>query len=274
VLTSRGRRTAAQVLNHYCVEKALAQQLKAASRDERKALYRTLYDKLFSQVPDHPRLTRRSDARKSASASVKKFRYVAPFLDPSKTFVEFAPGDGHFARYVCAHARTVYAVDISDQQGSASAAPANFVHAVYDGYDVDLPSQMADIAFSDQLIEHIHPDDVAIHFTLVRRLLKPGGVYVFRTPHRHSGPHDVSRRFSREAEGFHLKEWTVSELLDLLQSCGYKSCSTIWDAVAVRVPLPKAYFTAAEWTLDRVPHALRRWITVPFIPGITIAAFS
>ena len=46
---SGARRTPDRLLHHYRVERKLAEQLKAASRDRRKVLYRTLYDDLFSE---------------------------------------------------------------------------------------------------------------------------------------------------------------------------------------------------------------------------------
>ena len=43
-----------QVLNHYLIEKALATKLKAADRESRKKIYSSMYNELFSKVPDHP----------------------------------------------------------------------------------------------------------------------------------------------------------------------------------------------------------------------------
>lgn len=55
-------RTEEQLRNHYLVEKSIAERLKRANREERKRIYREMYDELFRKVPDHPRLTRRSSA--------------------------------------------------------------------------------------------------------------------------------------------------------------------------------------------------------------------
>ena len=98
--------------------------------------------------------------------------------------------------------------------------PRNFELIVYDGYELPIPDNTIDVVFSDQLIEHFHPDDTLFHFRLVRRILKPGGVYVFRTPHGFSGPHDISQYFCHSAKGFHLKEWTYVELSRLLHQVG------------------------------------------------------
>ena len=77
---------------------------------------------------------------------------------------------------------------------------------------VTIDEESLDIVFSDQLIEHFHPEETELHFRLVNRILKKGGKYIFRTPHALTGPHDISKYFCDEPEGFHLKEWTFSEL--------------------------------------------------------------
>ena len=43
------------------------------------------------------------------------------------------------------------------------------------------------------------------------------------TPHKLTGPHDISRDFCENAEGFHLKEYTYKELRSLLRATGYKN---------------------------------------------------
>jgi len=55
------QRSLEQLRNHFEVEKGLADQLRAATREERTLLFRTMYDTLFSKVPDHPRLERQHD---------------------------------------------------------------------------------------------------------------------------------------------------------------------------------------------------------------------
>ena len=53
-------RTREALWHHYSVETALANEIKDAPKKTRLELYRTLYDKLFAQVPDHPRLLKRN----------------------------------------------------------------------------------------------------------------------------------------------------------------------------------------------------------------------
>lgn len=180
-------RTLDQIRNHYEVEKAIATRLKRASREERKNIYRTMYDELFTRVPDHPRLKRDRSPELIELSNRKKLAVVKRFTGRDTVFVEFAPGDCRFAMEIARHTGTVYAIDISDQRGRIESLPDNLKLIVYDGYQLDMADESADVVFSDHLIEHIHPDDVMLHFALVRRILKTGGVYIFRTPHSYGG---------------------------------------------------------------------------------------
>lgn len=262
------------VLHHFEVERAIAQRLKAADREERKQIYSTMYDELFAQVPDHPRLTRRADAAQTARVNQRKLRLVAPFVRPDSTVIEFGAGDCHLAFELAKSARKVFAIDIADQIGPGAARPGNFELVVYNGYDLDLPEETIDTIFSDQLIEHLHPEDAEHHFRMVHRKLKAEGVYIFRTPHRLTGPHDVSRYFSERAEGFHLKEWTYGELAQLLSRTGYRQIEAFWVGGGQRLRLPLAAFRAAEALLGQLPAASRRAVGRYLLPGVTLAAYK
>src|SRR5262245_4894155 len=193
-------RTLSQVWNHYQIEKAIADRLKKASRAERGTIYRSMYDELFQKVPDHPRLTRKDDAIRTAYTNQSKLRLVQNFLNPSVRVAEFAPGDCHFLRSIANRVKFIYGIDISDQHGDGDTGDGdtatNWRLIIYDGFDTnEITDGSLDLVVSDQLIEHLHVQDTPGHFVLVARLLKNGGTYVFRTPHAFTGPHDVSAYF-------------------------------------------------------------------------------
>ena len=77
------------------------------------------------------------------------------------------------------------------------------------------------VVYSHQVIEHLHPDDAVTHLQEVYRVLSPGGAYICATPNRLNGPHDISKYFDREATGFHLKEYTTTELYGLFRQEGF-----------------------------------------------------
>lgn len=266
-------RTYENVLHHFEIESAIAKQLMAADREGRKKIYSTMYDELFAQVPDHPRLTRRDDPAETASMNRRKMRLIAPFVAPDGDVLEFGAGDCRFAFELAKIARKVFAVDIADQIGPDAERPANFELVVYNGYDLDLPEGSIDTAFSDQLIEHLHPEDTEHHFRIVHGVLRPGGVYTFRTPHRLTGPHDVSRYFSETAEGFHLKEWTYGQLSALLTQTGFRRIEAYWFGRGQLVRVPLAAFQTTESLLRHVPFG-RRTVMNYLLPGITIAAYK
>ena len=152
-------RTYESVLHHFEVERKIARRLKAADREQRKVIYSSMYDELFAKVPDHPRLTRRSDPLATQEMNRRKLHLLHRFLKKTGSFLEFGPGDCRFAFDMAERVKRVYAVDIADQIGSGVERPENFELVVYNGYDLDLPENSIDVAFSDQLIEHLHPED-------------------------------------------------------------------------------------------------------------------
>ena len=267
-------RTFKQILNHYEVERAIATRLKRATTEERKTIYRTMYDELLTRVPDHPRFQTLNVEASAKIANQSKLKLVAKFLNKSITFVEFGPGDCRFTTSICDRVQFAYGVDISDQRKNVESVPVNFKLIVYNGYDLDISDEVADVVFSDQLIEHLHSDDIHDHFGSVRRILKPQGIYVFRTPHRFNGPHDVSGYFSNDAEGFHLREWTYSEIEEVLKNSEYALWWGYWCAKRICLKLPFKYFIAIERLLDRLPNGVRNVLSRLFLPSLNAVALK
>lgn len=219
---SEDGRSLDRLRHHYEVERELAQRLRNSTREERAELYKTLYDELFRRVPDHPRLTRRETPESIQKAISARMNLLKPLLKNIETFLEFAPGDCRLAFEVAKYVKQVYAADISDQSGT-NEKPQNFKLIVYDGYNLDVPENSIDLAFSYQFLEHLHPDDVELHLETAFRILKPGAGYLISTPHAFSGPHDISAYFSDTPQGFHLKEWTYRELFALAKKVGFSN---------------------------------------------------
>ncbi len=259
-----------QVRKHYEIEKSIAEKLKRANREERKKIFPVMYNELFSRVPDHPRLKARKNADKIQALNRQKVRLVKKYLDDSTVFLEFGPGGCRFASTVCQYVRKVYAVDISDQREENSHFPSNFELIIYDGYNLDIESGSVDVVFSDQFIEHLHPEDVEYHFQLVKRILHDDGLYMFRTPHAFFGPHDISKYFSDEPEGFHLKEWTYSEIGEILKKLNFSSWHGFWRINSKLnkkyIKIPFAYFKTAEMLLKVMPKTTRRSLSRFFLP--------
>lgn len=268
----RGR-TLEQIKNHYLIERSIADKLKSSDRQQRTYIYRTMYKELFSKVPDHPRLTRRNSTKETAKKIRHKYSLVRGSFDRSSIFVEFAPGDCRFAVKVAETAKTVYGVDISDQRDPEDKMPANFKLLIYDGYKLDdIENGSVDMVFSDQLIEHLHPEDTKTHFQLVYGILKTGGKYIFRAPHALSGPHDISRYFSDTPEGFHLKEWTYGEITGMLEDINYSRIYVYWNFRGIKLRVPRGYFRLCESLVRRMPRGRSRTVIKCLIPCLCCEA--
>ncbi|HUV36776.1 MAG TPA: class I SAM-dependent methyltransferase [Patescibacteria group bacterium] len=265
-------RTLDQVRNHYLVEKEIASRLKKANREQRKEIYRTMYDELFYRVPDHPRLKRGQSRDRIALSNRKKLAVIGNFINESTVLAEFAPGDCRFAVEIAGRADRVYAIDISDQRDRIESLPANLRLIVYDGYELDMEDECVDVVFSDHLIEHIHPQDTMLHFKLAWRILKRGGVYIFRTPHAYAGPHDISGYFSDEPEGFHIKEWTYGELKRMISNAAYRRFLTFGNRRDIVIRVPYRLLSLYEGVLDLLPARTAKRISASLLPVICAAA--
>ncbi len=271
-MSAEFQRTPERLRHHFEVEKELAGKMRQSTRAERTQLFKTLYNELFERVPDHPRLTRRDTPESSLRKVQSQMRLLRPFLKPDTVFLEFAPGDCRLAAAVATEVRHVIGVDISDQRAADEASIANLELVVYDGYELAVPDASADVIFSYQFLEHLHPDDVDVHFALARRLLKPGGVYIFDTPHRYSGPHDISRYFGTELACFHFQEWTYGDMRRLLKKHGFRSSSVYRLGKPISSLIANWANDAAEILVSVLPAGIRQRVAERLFPSVTIAA--
>jgi len=244
---------------HYEVEKALALRLKNASPEERLKLYPLVYDELFSRVTDHPMLTRKENPTSREKYVKDQVHLLRPFLNSDSHFLEIGPGDCSLSFELCKLLRQVYGVDISAKITSAAGIPKNFKLLLSDGIHVDLPADCVDFAYSNQVMEHLHPDDAGEQLKEVFRVLKPGGLYLCVTPHRFMGPDDVSMYFDEVATGFHLKEYIHLELRKLFSAAGFRnfrSYASIKGKYYFKIPLFPAFLL--ELFLRPMPYKLRK----------------
>ena len=255
---ARDPRTAAQVREQYEVERELGNRLREAPPHERPALYRSVYDELFRRVPHHPMLTRAtSDQHQRLNWQLG---LLSPFLDRQVTYLELGPGDCTLAFAVAKHVKMVYAVDVSETITGAADAPQNFKLVLDGGSGLIVPADTVDLVYSNQLMEHLHPDDAADQLRHVLRALTPGGAYVCVTPNRLSGPHDISGAFDTVATGLHLREYTVTELSALFLRAGFAKTRVYVGGNGRYWKWPTFPVMVFERVLQLLPGRLRRAI--------------
>ncbi|MCX8042887.1 MAG: class I SAM-dependent methyltransferase [Desulfobacterota bacterium] len=209
---------------HYEIERELAEKLRNAPPQDRRRLYTQVYEELFCRVPHHPQLTRKNNEHALRCEALQQLEVIRPLLHPGCTVAEIGSGDCALAQTLAPFVRRVIALDVSPTiMHLPTPPPCNIVRIVFDGYSFPVPDNSIDLTLSNQLIEHLHPEDARAQLKELHRILTPGGKYLCITPHRLSGPHDISRYFDRCATGLHLKEYVISELVHLFRDVGFSS---------------------------------------------------
>jgi SAM-dependent methyltransferase len=242
-------RTADQIRRHYEVERSLALRLRNATRVERRKLYTAVYDELLRTVPDHPLLVRKASPEESARAVADKMRLLRPFVRADSVCLELGPGDCALSFELSKVCEKVYGVDVSHELTRADERPQNFELKLSDGCSVPVPPNSIDFAYSNALMEHLHPEDAYEQLQNVFAALAPGGAYLCATPNRLRGPNDISKGFDETATGLHLKEYTVTELAHLFRKAGFAKVKQV-------VKIRKDYRTIPLWPAMLVESAL------------------
>ncbi|MEI7512585.1 MAG: class I SAM-dependent methyltransferase [Candidatus Uhrbacteria bacterium] len=246
-----------ELRTQYELEKRLASRLRGSrSGEKRLKLYPEIYDELYSSVPylkTNP--TTLDPVQLSATE-----RLLNRFLGKKKVFLEIGAGNLAVSRRLAPKLKQVFSLDVSKEFALAlGALPRNVSLIISDGISIPLGDNTIDIAYSNQLMEHLHPDDAESQLKNILRVLKPKGQYICNTPHRFNGPHDISSYFGDTvATGLHLKEYTNHELARILKRVGFKS---VWSLTGLRgyvVPIPLFLLTLLENGLSIFPNSLKR----------------
>lgn len=253
-------RTEAQLREHYLIERELADLLRCAGREQRRRLYAVVYDELYRRVPHHP-MNRPSQHGRAAGVA-RDVAFLRRFLRSSSVFMEIGAGDCALSSALAPGVRRAVAIDVSEEIMRLAPPAANVERVLSDGTSIPVPAGSVDVAFSDQLMEHLHPDDATEQLRNIHRSLAPGGVYVCITPNRLYGPRDISGYFDDIATGFHLHEWTAGEIAALLRSAGFSRVRFYAGARGWFVPAPVWLVLGAERMLAALRPRTRRRLAV------------
>ena len=197
-------------------------RIRNAPASERSRVTLEAYDELFRKIPWHP-----ANNEPPGERTAERVEAVfAPFFRLSgrnRDVLEIGCGTGRLLRHLAPRHRSYVGIDISEETLGAGEMPPNTETRVADAVDLaGFDDCSFDVVISSQLMEHFHPDDVPPHLAAVRRVLRPGGRFIFETPSRLTGPHDISRHFDRESTCFHLKEYDFRSLRPLLKAAGFR----------------------------------------------------
>jgi SAM-dependent methyltransferase len=195
--------------------------LSEPSAERRRALYNDIYTRVFAiygfefKVPVDP----------GPSPRDALVRLLMPELR-GRAILDVGCGAGEFL-FSCsrlAEPTRLVGIDVFAQPTEIPERRLSFLRK--DVVNFSLFEQF-DVAMSDNVYEHIAPQDAPAHLASIRLALRSGGTLIVLTPNRLFGPWDVTRIFDDSysgrisAQGTHVNETTFSEILPRLAAAGF-----------------------------------------------------
>jgi SAM-dependent methyltransferase len=241
-----------QVEAHATLESELADQLLASTPDNRWQLFSNAYRRLYSELPWLNKTI--------AIPNYKAFFSWGVLVGRNKKILEIGSGPGHLIRYLAGLGNECFATEITKERG-ASLGPDSkgVVWEQTDGVNLSnfFPENTFDYVLSDQVFEHLHPDDHIIHLAEARKVLKPGGQYILRTPHRSYGPSDLSWAFGLEQAVFlHLFEPDYISMTHLMRDAGYAKLSAVLAYGRFRLAVRSSLLLSYQVLIDQLETIL------------------
>jgi SAM-dependent methyltransferase len=248
------------ILRHWELEKKLTRQLLDSRPENRWEVFDRCYSILYKELDWLNRLSVEPSTPPEA-----QYKGWVDLIGPApKRIYEIGSGKGRMISYLASLGYECRATEITRERGEkhVSAFPS-LTWAISDGVHLDKFEQVNsyDVVVSDQVIEHLHPEDVVDHFKGVRKILKNKGRYIFAMPHKFFGPWDVSRIFKKsKPKGMHLKEYTVYETVKALRSAGFVRVGlarSLDRSIRYGITDDVAWLSLLERVLSPVPKRIR-----------------
>lgn len=273
--------TEEMILTHWELEKRLTRELLQSNPENRWEVFEKCYTMLYGELNW---LNQFIDTDNSLCPD-QRYKSLVDLIGmpDNKKIYEVGSGKGELIKYLTNCGFDCKATEITRHRGQKYVLEyPNISWGISDGVHLERFERLDyyDIVISDQVIEHIHPDDIYDHFRGVLSILSVGGRYIFATPHRYMGPSDISKVFKCDmTNGMHLKEYTYRELKEILEISGFNDISAVL-MVPIKITQlsglyfkPKAssayfmYLCCVEKMISLLHHqSLRRKIAKTLLP--------
>jgi len=165
----------------------------------------------------HERLTLGSFDPITEQEHLRRYEYVVNLVE-GKDVLDIACGTGYGSKLLAdGGARSVRGIDVSAdavQYAAEHNANDRLKFEVGDAENLQgIPDESFDVVISFETIEHLNRVDK--YLAELRRVLRPGGMYIVSTPDRRLASSLYLFR-GRPNNEYHVREFTRSELLEIL----------------------------------------------------------
>lgn len=141
--------------------------------------------------------------------------------------VEIGCGSGGVAAHHVHNARSIVGTDLSDTALDIARSffkdRTDLTYIQSDAEGLPFGDESFDVAIAKEVLEHVPDAHAAIRE--VSRVLKKSGTFALSTPNRDSLHLRLNRKLGHQdfkCSGDHIKEYTFSEMCDILRECGFK----------------------------------------------------
>jgi SAM-dependent methyltransferase len=171
-----------------------------------------------------------------------------------KSIIDFGCGEGYFLMNIQKKLpyKKLAGVDVFIPETLKNHPNIQFISSGIINFNTE---EKFEVAFSDNVIEHLSPLDLMDHLRSVYESLVPGGKFILVMPNRLFGPMDVTRIMDNSssgripAQGGHLNESTYYEMKEALSKIGFLNFKTV-------LPIPKFKYSTfknsrikADWII-------------------------
>lgn len=175
----------------------------------------------------------------------KPYIYVAQFVK-NRRVLDCGCGGGYGSEYLARNkAKMVIGIDLSAQaidQAKMLYKRDNLTFIVMDVTDLKFEDGTFDVVTSFQVIEHLR--DYKKHLSEVKKVLKPGGIFIVATPNKNV----TSPNREKPIFPFHIKEFSPDELYTLL-SMYFKEVKIMGQKTIKEVYLKKEIEFRESWRM-------------------------
>ncbi len=151
----------------------------------------------------------------------------------NKSIIDFGCGEGLFLRNIYKNIKhkDLVGVDIFIPKNLRESKNIRFISSSIINFKT---KKKFDVAFSDNVMEHLSVLDYNDHLKSIYDSLNPGGIFILIMPNRLFGPSDITRIIDNSstgqthAKGGHLNESTYTEMISWLTKVGFINFKTVF----------------------------------------------